>query len=216
MTTRNYSDKNFLTRKLKRNGAFVNRGLFPSRKNKLPLYFESNLEYFGLLHFEQDPVILFIDTQPLSICIEVEDRPRDYSADFLIMTASGQIIYVEVKPSEKFETEKNKVKFDIIERSFQKLGRGFTKFTENDLSKIQISNLERLWNGASVFGDMDVDVTDAIHLLGKDNSISDSLQILKSNDIVPEMLHYLLFNHYFSIDFGINITPDTVIHRNVF
>lgn len=173
------------------------------------------MEFCALMHYERDPNIIFIDTQPHSINYIIDDLARDYTSDFLLMDVQSELEYVESKYSEDLEKPKNKKKYKAIKREFRKLDRKFSTFTEKMLTDVQINNLSALFQGASTFRLIDVDVFQPLKFLKDSMTVKDALQTLRTNNLNPSLLHYLLFNHYYRVDLTEEIGSHSLVYRNV-
>jgi hypothetical protein len=212
---RNVDSNEYLARRIKRKGPIFIRGYFPTAKNQNSLYFESYLELAALLRYENDPNIMFIDSQPMSVCLTIANRKTRYSPDLMLMDVMQNIKYVEVKPAEKLSKAKNKTKYDVIEEAFKKLGRQFTTFSNNDVTQARLKNLELLYQGASVYNNIAPELEGAISVLPNVVSIEEAIHHLSTAEVDRNVLHYLLFNSYFTVDLDIPISNDSIIYSNI-
>ncbi|GFD88771.1 endonuclease [Tenacibaculum sp. KUL152] len=212
---RNVTGKSSLARRIKRRGPIFVRGYFATKKNVNNLYFESFLELAALLNYENDPTVDFIDTQPASFLMEISGKIRRYTPDLLIRLVTGELIYIEVKASEKADEDDTVNKHKDIERRFLELNRGFEVFTENALAPARLKNLEILYHGASNYFNAIPDVDAALAALPEETTIEGALSFLEAANVHPSMLDYLLFNDYFQVDQDTPINEESPIYLNV-
>ncbi len=212
---RNVEQNKSLARRIKRRGPIFVRGYFATKKNLNNLYFESFLELAALLHFENDPMVNFIDTQPATLLIEINGVMRPYTPDLLIRSATGHLKYVEVKPSEKAARDDILSKHEDIERFFNSHGRSFEVFTEINLPAARLKNLEKMYHGASNFFNANPDIDNALAALPEQTTIEEALTHLEAANVHPSMLDYLLFNDYFKVDMQTDMHAESTIYSNV-
>lgn len=75
-------------------------GRFPSLKAGRSIHWESQLERDFVYLLEFDPIVLDYREQPETIRLTIDGKPRRYTPDFLVRTASLMVVY-EVKPADK-------------------------------------------------------------------------------------------------------------------
>lgn len=75
-------------------------GRFPSLKGNRMIHWESQLERDFVYLLEFDRAVLEFREQPEVFRLTIEGKPRQYTPDFLVRTASELVIY-EVKPADK-------------------------------------------------------------------------------------------------------------------
>lgn len=212
---RNIDSNQHLARRIKRKGPIFVRGYFPTTKNQNSLYFESFLELAALLHYENDATIVFMNSQPSSVSLIIGNRKTRYSPDLMLMRVTGEIIYIEVKPADKLSEPKTEKRHNAIEHALKKLDREFLTFSNEDISRERLTNLELLYQGASVYNDMKPELDEALSTLPTTVSIGDAIQHLSSAGIHNNVLHYLLYNFYFIVDLDTPISNDSMMYSNV-
>jgi hypothetical protein len=212
---RNIDSNQHLARRIKRKGPIFVRGYFPTTKNQNSLYFESFLELAALLHYENDATIVFMNSQPSSVSLIIGNRKTRYSPDLMLMRVTGEIIYIEVKPADKLSEPKTEKRHNAIEHALKKLNREFLTFSNEDISRERLTNLELLYQGASVYNDMKPELDEALSTLPTTVSIGDAIQHLSSAGIHNNVLHYLLYNFYFIVDLDTPISNDSMMYSNV-
>jgi hypothetical protein len=212
---RNIDSNQHLARRIKRKGPIFVRGYFPTTKNQNSLYFESFLELAALLHYENDATIVFMNSQPSSVSLIIGNRKTRYSPDLMLMRVTGEIIYIEVKPADKLSEPKTEKRHNAIEHALKKLDREFLTFSNEDISRERLTNLELLYQGASVYNDIKPELDEALSTLPTTVSIGDAIQHLSSAGIHNNVLHYLLYNFYFIVDLDTPISNDSMMYSNV-
>jgi hypothetical protein len=212
---RNIDSNQHLARRIKRKGPIFVRGYFPTTKNQNSLYFESFLELAALLHYENDATIVFMNSQPSSVSLIIGNRKTRYSPDLMLMRVTGEIIYIEVKPADKLLEPKTEKRHNAIEHALKKLDREFLTFSNEDISRERLTNLELLYQGASVYNDIKPELDEALSTLPTTVSIGDAIQHLSSAGIHNNVLHYLLYNFYFIVDLDTPISNDSMMYSNV-
>ncbi|WP_088328529.1 TnsA endonuclease N-terminal domain-containing protein [Lacimicrobium sp. SS2-24] len=213
---RNVENNTDLTRPIKRKGPVFATGYFATSKNIHRLYFESFLELSAMLHYEYDPTVDFIDSQPASFELQVGNKIVRYSPDLLIRRMPNELVYVEVKPTNKLKKKKVRNKHAALRIALKQLGREFVEFTEEDIPNTRYKNLELLHQGASSYQGAIPNVNDALVALPQEcTTVGDALSSLSSSGLHQNMLHYLLFKQYFRCDLDKPLTNDSVIYSNV-
>jgi hypothetical protein len=212
---RNIDSNQHLARRIKRKGPIFVRGYFPTTKNQNSLYFESFLELAALLHYENDATIVFMNSQPSSFSLMIGNRKTRYSPDIMLKHVTGKITYVEVKPADELSKPDTEKKHDAIEHALKKLDREFVTFSDENISRERLTNLELLYQGASVYNDIEPKLDEAISLLPTTVSIGEAIQHLSSAGIHNNVLHYLLYHFYFVVDLDTPISNDSIMYSNV-
>lgn len=212
---RNVDSNKYLLRRIKRKGPIFVRGYFPTTKNQDSLYFESFLELAALLRYENDETIVFMNTQPSTMSLIIGNRKTRYSPDIMLMHITGKITYVEVKPADILSEPDTEKKHGAIERALKKLGRDFVTFSNDDVSRERLINLELLHQGASVYNQIEPELNEALNVLPTKVTIGEAIQHLSSAGIHNNVLHYLLYNFYFIVDLDTPISSDSIMYSNV-
>lgn len=109
------------------------RAKFCSQKNRRMIRCESLLEMSFLFLAEFAKNVIAFDEQPVTISYRLDGRARRYTPDFVLHWADGRHWYVEVKPSERLNTEENQLKFGAIAEHFTSLGDVFITATELEI-----------------------------------------------------------------------------------
>lgn len=213
---RNVENKPYLQRRIKRKGPIFLKGYFPSKKNVKALYFESYMELAALLHFEHDPNIIFIDSQPHSIEYWLGRKRLTYTPDLLVVTATQTRKYIEVKPKDKLDTTDNETKFNALKATYQKLNREFETFDEENVPRTRLKNLELLFNGAKGYQEKESEISAAISAIKCGTSVGQAYNVLSEQNISTNLLHFLLFNQYFVVALDEPITNDSLLTLNVY
>jgi hypothetical protein len=133
----------------------------------------------------------------------------------MLMRVTGEIIYIEVKPADKLSEPKTEKRHNAIEHALKKLDREFLTFSNEDISRERLTNLELLYQGASVYNDIKPELDEALSTLPTTVSIGDAIQHLSSAGIHNNVLHYLLYNFYFIVDLDTPISNDSMMYSNV-
>lgn len=216
---RNTDNKQYLARRIRRSAPIFIKGQFISAKNRKTLHFESFLELTALLHFEFDSTIIFVDTQPLSITYLVKGRMVRYTPDIFVVCIdeNGQErrIYVEVKNASRFEQRENEIKFDTLKAVFEKHGKEFHKFDENELSRTKLKNLELLYQGVSACDGLAQNVPAILSLLPAEISLGEARKAIINAGFYENHLHYLLFNKYYLVDLENKLSLTSLLRLNV-
>lgn len=155
-------------------------GYFPSVKNNRSIAWESQLEQKACYVFEFSPEIIKYREQPLKIYYRLNGELLRYTPDFELTLLSGELIYVEVKPSAKLQTNELRVKLDAIKRYWNEKGVQFLIITEQEIGHpILQSNLKLLRSYLRVNCDPEL-IQVSTHWLKQQN-----------NPIIGELADYL-------------------------
>lgn len=212
---KNILQKSNLQRRIKRAGPIFIKGYFASKKNINELYFESYLELAALIHFEQDPTIVFIDTQPHTIEYSLELKKLTYTPDLMVCTVDGTRKYIEIKPKKKLKAERNSAKFCAVKAAYRKLDREFETFSEENVPEVRLENLELLYNGASACPADDSTISLVIQTISFPATVREVYNKIIEANLNSSYLHYLLFIQCLSIDLDVPITDDSKIELPV-
>lgn len=88
-----------LARNIKRGRKGVHIVYFPSRKNSRVIVCESKLEADFCQWLEFDPEVISYKPQPVTICIRVEGKIKEYTPDFQVSYRLRPDVFYEVKPA---------------------------------------------------------------------------------------------------------------------
>lgn len=109
------------------------RAKFMSHKNRRMVRCESLLEMHFLYLAEFARNVESFDEQPISINYRLNGRQRRYTPDFGLRWRDGRQWFVEVKPYELLQLEKNQEKFAAIGEYFRRRRDTFITMTERDI-----------------------------------------------------------------------------------
>jgi len=113
----------------RRSGRLIGR--FPSGKSQEPLPFESRLELDALRVLEMDPDVTVMQTQPLQLTYLDGMKLRRYIPDIQVWGTKDYVI--EVKPSNKADTEEFKRIVEVRRSYFAEKGLGYEVWTEREI-----------------------------------------------------------------------------------
>lgn len=166
-----------------------------------------------------EATVIFIDTQPYTITYLINGKMVRYTADIFVVyidnTGEQKRLYIEVKPSRKLATTVNNHKFNTLKALYIKFGREFRTFNELDITRTKLKNLELLFQGASVFGDVQPDINKMLAILPKQTTLGDAHQQIINAGLHENHIHYLLFEQYYCVDMDHPLTQDCLIYLNV-
>ena len=92
---------------------YGNSGWFYSEKNgKKVFYASETLELVVCKRLENDPWVIFYQTQPCVIPYEFEDHIRGYVPDILVECFDGSYVLIECKREDQINTYENQCKFE--------------------------------------------------------------------------------------------------------
>ena len=134
-------------RKLKKSPV-KNICLFPAIKSmdKRPILVESILEMKYCLHLEFDDQVESYFGQPETFRLVIDSQQISYTPDFKVVLVDGGTLYVEVKPSTRASSARNKKLFKQFQAHCQASGSKFLVVDETTiLSQPLLSNFEKLF-----------------------------------------------------------------------
>jgi hypothetical protein len=106
------------------------RGKFPSRKNGRMVHHEGMLELDAIYLFECSPRIIQYREQPETIRYPDEAKLRQYTPDFELVLATGEQIYVEVKPVSSLQHQKVQHKLSCVAEHMRRSDKIFIILTD--------------------------------------------------------------------------------------
>ena len=124
------------------------RGLFPSRKLKRMVQWESLLERDAILLFEFSAGVLNYQEQPCLIHYfdDESDSHRRYFPDFEIIKSSEEIVHLEVKPELVLVTPEISNKLSKVTAHYSKSSLEYRVLTEKQIRREPLhSNLKQLY-----------------------------------------------------------------------
>ncbi|MGZ5043205.1 MAG: TnsA endonuclease N-terminal domain-containing protein [Methylobacter sp.] len=107
------------------------RGKFPSRKNGRMVHHEGLLELDAIYLFESSPRIVRYREQPEIIRYPDEAKLRRYTPDFELVLATGEQIYVEVKPTASLQHQKVQHKLACVAEQMRRSEKIFVILTDD-------------------------------------------------------------------------------------
>jgi hypothetical protein len=94
--------------------------------------YESRLELARLLFADFDPDVVSIMAQPFRLVAEVNGALRAHVPDFLLLTADGGVVVVDVKPLRRLADAEVRFTFDWTRAAIAECGWGFEVWSEPD------------------------------------------------------------------------------------
>jgi hypothetical protein len=107
------------------------RGKFPSRKNGRMVHHEGLLELEAIYLFETSPKIVRYREQPITINYPDGAKLRRYTPDFELVLATGEQIYVEVKPTASLQHQKVQHKLGCVAEHMRRSEKIFVILTDD-------------------------------------------------------------------------------------
>jgi len=107
--------------------------------------YESLLERDAIYLFEFSPGVISYQEQPALIHYEQGGNLRKYFPDFEVTLRTGEIIHIEIKPSQKLMSKELDQKLTAISQFYWEQGRLFRLLTDADIrQEPRLSNLKVL------------------------------------------------------------------------
>lgn len=126
------------------------RGKFPSRKNGRVVHHEGLLELDALYLLEASPQVSRYREQPSTITYADGPRVRRYTPDLEVTLSTGEIVWIEVKPSALLRDDDLKHKLEKISLYFSRRNQPFLVLTDEVLrSEPRQSNLRTIFHRAN-------------------------------------------------------------------
>lgn len=113
----------------------IMRGKFPSRKNGRMVHHEGLLELDAIYLLEASPHVAGYREQPTTITYPDGDRIRRYTPDFEVTLSSGELIWVEIKPSIYLHQTETQHKLKQVSEHLKRRGQFLLILTEEVLRK---------------------------------------------------------------------------------
>lgn len=121
------------------------RAKFASRKNRRMVRCESLLEKNFLYLAEFARNVVSFDEQPTSIKYRLNGKRVRYTPDFVLRWRDGSHWYVEVKPSELLNSDRNLEKFEAVGEHFRRQGDFFFTISEREIyHPVQLPQVQSL------------------------------------------------------------------------
>lgn len=109
------------------------RGQFPSFKMNRMIAWESQLERRACYLFEFSTGVEGFREQPITFKVPFYDRIKRYTPDFELILASGEIVYVEIKPLSKLEDTDVLAFYNNVSIQLNREGYQFIVITDDEL-----------------------------------------------------------------------------------
>lgn len=143
-------DQHSRSRTIVRHTGGIVRGKFPSRKNGRMVHHEGLLELDAIYLFEASPRIVRYREQPPTICYPDGHRLRRYTPDFELVLQTGELIWVEVKPTRSLQSEEVRHKLDCVAAHMRRSAMPFLILTDIAIrQEPRLSNIRRLYHHAA-------------------------------------------------------------------
>lgn len=191
-------------RKIKPSKKGSYRGYLNSKKCDEMVAWESLLEKDFIKVLDFDPAIEKIQSQPIKIEYRYKGKLHKYYPDFLAVTNEKYFVLYEVKPEDKIDDEKNKIKFEVGKIYCEKKGWKFKVVTEKDIRKgYLIQNLDKIRkiDERTTKKSLTMKIYRFMQEKGK-CKICDLRENFSdiSRAEFDANLFYMIYNHYFEID----------------
>lgn len=125
------------------------RGKFPSRKNGRMIHHEGLLELDAIYLLEVSPHVVRYREQPKTITYPDGGRVRRYTPDFQATLATGESIWIEVKPSVSLDREDTQHKLNCVSEEMKRIQQAFVILTDDVLRREpRQSNARTIWHRA--------------------------------------------------------------------
>lgn len=185
-------------------------GRFPSLKAARSIHWESQLERDFVYLLEFDPAVLDYREQPETIRLTIDGKPRRYTPDFLVRTASLMVVY-EVKPADKAAHPDMVALFASAAEHYAGRGMRYQVVTEADIRiRPYIDNVALLLRYRSHPVDADVEARILDRLAFEPTSLGELITELAPHADMAEVLA-LLANRRLSADLARRLDRDAVI-----
>lgn len=113
----------------------IMRGKFPSRKNGRMVHHEGLLELDAIYLLEASPQVVGYREQPKTIAYPDGDCVRKYTADLEVTLASGELIWIEVKPATFLQKAEVLHKLACVSSHLKRCGQAFVILTDEELRR---------------------------------------------------------------------------------
>lgn len=128
----------------------IMRGKFPSRKNGRLVHCEGMLELDAAYLFEASPCVTRYREQPTSITYPDDGRIRRYTPDFELTLTTGQVVWVEIKPTSSLLMDEVRRKLSAIREHMRRRERAFDLLSDETLrQEPRRSNVRTILHRAS-------------------------------------------------------------------
>jgi hypothetical protein len=213
---RNIHKRTVISKWLYRHSKIGITGKFTCNKNINPLFFQSYLELGVLRYFALDNSVDLMDSQTgtMKWLPKGKKALRNYTPDIILVLESGELIFVEVKPSDKAEGDE-KEKLDEIRLTFEQAGYSFRVVTEKEVPYEMFVNAGHLLQASIEHFEtsfLEVIVESISSMLPNIFSFSEFHQSLLRFGF-PVCPYGLIRAGYFTFDMKALLTPNTLIWR---
>lgn len=211
--------KEHMRRKLERYSKFNISGLYKCHTLENILFIESYNELSTYYVLDNDPTIIRMESQPISIAYFFDGKIHFYTPDVGVeqITQSGVIAkYIEVKHSSALEDPKTKRKLKVIKSEFEKRGYHFEIRTEKSIpGKEFLFNLQLFHKGAANVDSQSPLIDDALLFLPRQITLGEATAALQALRIDISVLSYLLLKQLYKCDMSKLIHRDTELFSNL-
>lgn len=185
-------------------------GRFPSLKAGRSIHWESQLERDFVYLLEFDPAVLDYREQPETIRLTIDGKPRRYTPDFLVRTASLMVVY-EVKPTDKAAHPDMVALFAAAADHYAGRGMRHQVVTEADIRiRPYLDNVALLLRYRSHPVDVDIEARIVDRLAFEPTTLGELIAALAPHADMAEVLA-LLANHRLAADLVGQLDRNAVI-----
>ena len=214
MNLLSYLDKENLDRRLYTYSKINSAITYRTTKNIYPLFAESYLEFDALHQRQFNTDVTFLETQPLSVYWKDEKgNYHRYSADIFTEDKDGNPIIEEVKPFEKYDTKKNRKKFEQIGEAFEAEGAKFSVITEKDIYQGHNTDnfhLLHRYLGKSI----DKNTVEVIkNQASNEMPLGQYFELSSDLHISPDNIYKMLATHQLTVDFVEPIRNTIIVNK---
>jgi len=140
-------DKHKGARKVISPSGGIVRGKFPSRKNGRMVHHEGLLELEAIYLFEASPNIVRYREQPITLHYSDGAKLRRYTPDFELVLATGEIVFIEVKPVSSLQHVKVQHKLDCVAEHLRRSEKTYVILTDKVIrQEPRLSNLRWIYH----------------------------------------------------------------------
>ena len=192
------------------------RGKFPSLKNASSVKCASALEMDMVYLLELDPDVISYKTQPFKLHYLLDKKLHVYTPDILVTRTDRKQI-VEVKWSERAETEKYILLFKTVAPLFESKGCEYIVATEKTIRiEPKLYNIKLLYK----YSRTPISYNDQTALYRffrdrKEATFGEIESLFASHSRQKQLVYALVCWGVLALDINQNITPDTIVRLSV-
>lgn len=191
------------------------RAKFPSRKNGRTIHCNSLHEFNAMYLLEMSPLVASYAEQPETFFYADGAVTRKATPDILVILITGEMFYIEVKPSAKHTKPETRRKLDLIKAHLAEQGKPYLIWDELVLFRDPlVPNLKRIFHGIppgfidkSRFVDALLALEDQFPM-----SIHAARQSMERFGLTPQ---YAIFYGLLTCDLTQTITEQSVLSLNL-